>query len=477
MTTGTTLYGKLYRSTLFPTYEALRGRHTLRHLAELERSQWLPRDEIRDRQWSAFKRLLAHAWEQTPFYRRRFEEMGITPDDIACWDDLARVPFLSKKDLQEHQAEMIARSYQDKPLITSHSGGSTGQPVEFKFHREHYDRRVAAWMRADRWGGWELGEPQVMMWLGVGSGVGKRKLTEKWKERMHWAAQRWQVLTITKLSKETVPAYCDAMRRFKPRSLYGLAGGVHAFALLAEELGVQPPPMHGIILGAEKVFPHQKEKIGQVFRTPVFERYGCQEVCNIGEECSAHEGMHINADGLIVEVVDEQGRPAAPGAVGEVVITSLDNFAMPFIRYRMGDLGILAEKPCSCGRGLPMIREILGRTLDMIATPEGVFCSGVMIPHFMKEFSCIREFQFVQESVDHLRVRLVPGAGWDERQRAYMEEQLRRYVGPTIRIEFEVSEKLERAKSGKYRMVISKVPVSFGAPATQTQRASQKAEG
>jgi len=462
-----TLYGKLYRSALYPLYESvLRGRKTLKYLAEFERTQWLSPDEIRANQWDALKRMLAHAYEEVPFYRRAFDRAGLTPGDVRSRDDFCRVPFLEKTHLQEDQDELIARSFRDKPLITSHSGGSTGQPVEFKFHRDHYDRRCAAWMRADRWAGWELGEPQVVLWLGVGSGVGKRKRLDKWKERLHWAFMRWKVLTITKLSRETIPEYIEAMRRFRPRNIYGLAGGVYAFAVLAEELGLEPPRMKGIILGAEKVFPHQKQKIGEVFRTPVFERYGCQEVCNIGEECDRHNGMHVNADGLIVEVVDENGRPAAPGTVGEVVVTSLDNFAMPFIRYRLGDMGILSDRVCACGRGLPLIKEVLGRTLDTIATPEGVFCSGVMMPHFMKEFSCVKEFQFVQDRVDHLKIRLVPTSEWNENMKAYMERELRRYVGPTMQIEFEESDRLERTKSGKYRMVISKAPVTFGARQT-----------
>jgi len=459
------LYGRLYRNCLFPAYEFMRGRKTLRYLDDLERSQWLPPDEVRERQWRALKRILAHAYAEVPFYRRAFDEAGVSPDDVRTWDDFARLPFLEKRHLQENQEELIAESYRNRPLIVSHSGGSTGQPVEFKYHRDHYDRRVAAWMRADRWAGWELGERQVVMWLGVGSGVGERKRLEKWKERLHWMTMRWKVLTVTRLSRETVKEYCDAMRRFRPRNIYGLAGGVYAFALLAEELGLEPPPMRGIILGAEKVFPHQKKKIEEVFRTPVFERYGCQEVCNIGEECDRHQGMHVNCDGLVVEVVGADGRPLPPGEVGEVVITSLDNFAMPFIRYRLGDMGILSPKRCDCGRGLPMIQEIVGRTLDTIATPEGVFCAGVMMPHFMKEFTCVKEFQFVQEKVDHLRLRLVPAPGWSDGVRELMERELRRYVGPTMKIEFEISDRLERARSGKYRMVISKVPVNFGASA------------
>ena len=457
------VYGQLYRGLLFPAYERLRGRALLKHLDELEQSQWLPRDEIRDRQWRRFAEMLRHAHDNVPFYQRLFAEAGIKPEDIQSRNDLWRVPFLEKTHLQDHQDELIALTHRNQPLITSHSGGSTGQPVAFKYDRHHYDRRSAAWARADRWAGWEMGEKQIILWLGVGSGVGKRARKEFLKERIHWTMMRWRTITCTNLSPETIPEYHRIMSGYRARSMYALAQSAYAFALMLEAAGLKPPPMKGIILGAEKIFPYQKEKIQEAFGSPVFERYGCQEFCNIGEECDRHDGMHINADGLLVEVVGPDGKPVPAGEVGEVVVTSLDNFAMPFIRYRLGDMGRLMDGQCACGRGLPRIQEIVGRTLDMIVTPEGRVCSGVMMPHFMKEFETVREFQFVQDSVDELTLRLVPGAGFNESAKAFLEKELRRWIGPTMKLTIEECAALERTKSGKYRMVISNVKIEDAA--------------
>ncbi len=453
------IYGSIYRGALLPAYEMLRGRNMSSHLREFRETQWLRLEQHRSRQWEAIQRMLRHAYEQTAFYKERFAQADLKPDDMTSWGDFGQLPFLEKEDLQLHQDELISKSYRDQPLITSHSGGSTGQPVEFKFDRYHYDRRCAAWARADSWAGALPGEKQIRLWLGVGSGVGKRPWKEVIKERLHWAIMRWKTITATNLSPESVRKYCDIMHRFPPRTMYALAQSAYSFALLLEKQALQPPRMQGIILGAEKIFPEQRKKIEEVFQTPTFERYGCQEFCNIGEECEYHNGMHINADGLYVEVVDDEGQPLPPGEPGEIVVTSLDNFAMPFIRYKLGDMGVLAEGECPCGRGLPRIKEVLGRTCDMIVTPEGTVCSGIMMPHFMKEFSCIREFQFVQEAVDHLTVRVVPGEDWNKPAQNYMEEELRRWVGHTMDIDFEEVSELEKAGSGKYRMVISRVPV------------------
>ncbi len=454
------MYGALYRHVLFPVYDSLlRRRGTLRYLKELDRTQWLPPDEVKRRQWEGVLKMVRHAASEVPYYRDAFAEAGLRAEDIQTPDDFARLPFLGKQDLREHQDDLLADSYRDQPLITSHSGGSTGQPVEFKFHRDHYDRRVAGWYRADRWAGWDLGTRQVVLWLGVGTGVGDRARRDVWKEHLHWALMRWKVCTATRLSRETAREYCETMRRYRPRSMYGLAQSVHTFALLLEDIGMKPPPMRGIILGAEKIFPHQKAKIEEAFGSPTFERYGCQEFCNIAEECERHDGMHINADGLYVEVVGPGGRPVPPGEVGEVVVTSLDNFAMPFIRYKLGDMGVMAEGDCACGRGLPRIKEIVGRSLDMVVTPEGVIVSGVMLPHFMKEFASVKQFQVVQNSVDSLILRVVPGPGFDEKEKAYLLEQLRRWVGQKMDVRIEECEDLERAASGRYRLVVSNIDI------------------
>ena len=467
------MYGWLYRNLILPAYERLRGRKMSRYFRELEKSQWRPREKIRERQWERLARMLEHAYRQVPFYRRRFDQLGVKPGEVSNSEEFARIPLLEKKHLRDYQEELIAKSYRGKTLITSHSGGSTGEPVEFKYHRDHYDRRMAAWWRADRWAGWDLGERQMVLWLGVGSGVGQRSPLEVWKEHLHWALQRWKVITATNISPETVPKYHRMMCRFQPESMYALAQSAYTFALLLEKLGLEPPPMKGIILGAEKIFPTQREKIEEVFQTPTFERYGCNEFCNIGEECDRHDGMHINADGLYVEIVDSEGNPLPPGETGEVVVTSLDNFAMPFIRYRLGDMGIMAEGQCDCGRGLPRIREILGRTCDMIVTPEGVICSGVMMPHFMKEFSSVKKFQFVQDAPDHLKLRLVTGDGWNPRMRSYLEQELRRWVGQEMKIDFEETDNLQKANSGKYRMVISHVALEDLPVSRQADRISQ----
>ncbi len=454
------IYGSIFRSVLFPVWETwLHGRHTPKYLKELDRTQWLSSEEVRKRQQEGIHRIVNYAYEEVPLYRRRFDEAGIDPDKCLEPEVWNRIPLLNKSDLQQHQEALLAESYRDKPVIVSHSGGSTGNPVEFKYNRDHYDRRIAAWFRAERWAGWELGEHHVVFMLGVGSGVGERPKLEEWKEHTHWRFLRWMMLTVTKMSRDRMRLYHKKIVKFRPRTIFGYTYPLFAFAKFLEEEGLELPPLRGIIISGEKSFAYQKETMRQVFKAPVFERYGSQEFCSIAAECEEHGGMHINADGLYVEVLRDDGTQAESGEVGHLVVTGFDNMAMPFIRYKVGDMGSLSDEPCPCGRGLPLLKSMVGREMDMISSPEGNICAGIMFPHFMKEFAHIKGFQFIQETLDHLRLRIVPDKDFDKSILSFMEEQLRRYVGSTMRIDFEFVDELETLMSGKYKMVVSKVKV------------------
>jgi phenylacetate-CoA ligase len=451
------MYTAVGRRLLWSAWERLHGRKTPGYLSELERTQWLSLPEVQARQSERRRRIVEYARREVPFFRRRFDALGIDPAHCLEPEVWQRIPLLTKADLQKHGDELTSDRFRGKPLIVSHSGGSTGAPVEFRFDRDYYDHRIAGWYRADRWAGWDLGERHIMLWLGVGAGVGERRRRQIWKERLQWRFLNWKTLTVTRMGRDRMRLYYDQIMKFRPRTIFCYASPLYAFAQFLQEEKLPPPKLRGLIVSGEKAFRYQKEFIRQVFQAPVFDRYGCQEFSNIAMECERHDGLHVNADGLYVEITDDRGVPVKPGEVGQIVVTSFDALAMPFIRYKMGDLGSLIEKACPCGRGLPRIGEVLGREMDMIHTPEGNVCAGIMMPHFMKEFAHIRGFQFVQEELGRLRLRIIPEKGFDKGILGFMEEQLRRYVGPTMKIEFEFVEELETLMSGKYKMVVSRL--------------------
>ena len=176
----------------------------------------------------------------------------------------------------------------------------------------------------------------------------------------------------------------------------------------------------------------------------------------IGAECDRHEGLHVSVDNLFVEVLKD-GKPAGPGERGEIVITDLHNYGMPFIRYRNGDLVIQGEKPCSCGRGLPLIRDVDGRKMDEIVSMEGKLVSGGFFPHLLKEFQEIDKYQVVQQARDRLLIRFVPKTDWPDARRAFCLEEIRKVLGDGMQVEFQAVDDIPLSASGKYRVTISEI--------------------
>ena len=414
--------------------------------------------EVLARQSERRRRIVEYAHREVPFYRQRLDALGIDPARCLEPETWRRIPLLTKSDLREHLEEMIADRFRGKPLIVSHSGGSTGTPVEFRFDRDYYDRRIAGWYRADRWAGWDLGERHVLFWLGVGSGVGERRKTEAWKEHLHWRLLRWKTLTVTRLSPERIHLYHRELLKYRPRSIYGIGNAMFTVATLLEEAGLEPPPVRGHHrLRARRSSPTRRSASRRCSGRPSSSDTAARNSRTSARNATGTRACTSTRTASTSRSPTTRARRCRPAEVGQVVVTSFDSMAMPFIRYKMGDLGSLIEKPCPCGRGLPRIGEVLGREMDMIHTPEGNICAGIMIPHFMKEFAHIGGFQFVQEELGRVRLRIVPEKGFDKGGLGFMEEQLRRYVGPTMKIEFEFVDELETLMSGKYKMVVSKI--------------------
>jgi len=455
-------YARLYRRVLFPLYESgLRRRKTLRYLAELEASQWLSPEETRARQWERLLAMLRYCEAQVPYYGRLFAERGVRADAIQTPEDFRkRVPLLSKQAVRLHQEELVARPCRGRKLHSLGTSGSSGIPVRVKLDHDAYERRLAGWIRGDRWAGWDIGEK--MFHLVGGRPMGKTTLLKEAKKKAHQLLSRQKIVTALSMSPEVLMRYHRQMMRFRPVVFVGYANSVYHFARFIRESGLSPYRPRAIITMGEKIFAPQRRTIEEVFQVPVFERYGCVEFNLIAAECDRHRGLHVNCDNLYVEILDERGEPAAPGEMGEVVVTSLHNLAMPLVRYRVGDLARWATQECDCGRGLPLIAEVLGRTLDMIVTRSGRICTGIVFPYILDEFPCVAQYQVVQRSPDDILVRLVPGQDFQEAKLAEIERGLRQYLGHEVGLHFEVTHEIPLTETGKFRYTRSEVPVRFG---------------
>jgi len=236
--------------------------------------------------------------------------------------------------------------------------------------------------------------------------------------------------------------------------LVAYAGALYEWARLLGEQRTRVPSLSAIIVSAETLRDEWRKVIEDCFNVPVYNRYGGRDIKFVAQECPARQGMHINAENLFVEIVKD-GHPAPPGQLGEIVITRLDNFAMPFIRYRSGDLGRMSDSSCHCGRGLPVLETVEGRVQDAIMTSDGKVISGLFFPHMLKDCPEVKHFQVHQMALDRLDIHVVLHDTQPFTSRQRIERLVRQHVGTDMQIQFEIRDVIPVASSGKRQVTVS----------------------
>ncbi len=431
-----------------------------RHAAFLEESQWWPHERLVELQNNKLQKLIAHAYACVPFYRRRMDAAGVRPENVRSSADLAALPVLTKQDIQIYGDELLAQNVDRSSLRENHTGGSTGFPLTF-----FQDANYIAWGDADllrnyRMTGYELGTRWAFLW---GSDYDAR--THKgWQGRLKDRVI-YNTLWINTfdLRKDTIRQAATALARWQPEILVAYVSSVTMLARGILEDGLPPVRPRAIQTSTEVLTPADRALLQQAFRAPAFDRYGCREVGNIGHECSAHAGLHVLMENNLLELLGADGRPVAPGSPGRVVVTNLNNFAMPLIRYENGDMASPGDGPCTCGRGLPVMQGVVGRTTDIITAPSGKLLHGEFFTHLFYKIQGVQQFRVIQETLEELHIQLAPGPGFDQQKVfSFLEDVIHTHGDPAFQVKFFLFDALPPAASGKYRFTISKVAVKLG---------------
>jgi len=457
------LYGSLFRRALYPLYEGrLCRRKTLQYLAEFEKTQWQSPEDSRAMQMQKLRATLTHCARQVPYYRELFRDRGFDPEKLESLEQLSELPVLTREDVRRNHDCLIDETVDPDTLISTGTGGSSGNPLQFKISHDFYQRRMASQFRGYRWAGWDMGEKTLWFW-GVSGRVTPRPapLHKRAKKAAYQFFWRNVVKTVYQFSEEKLAEYVRFWNDWRPSSVVGYAFGMYCLARYVLENGLSVPPCNGLILAAEATTPEQRRVMGEAFGCEVFNTYGSMEFNMIAGECEAHKGMHVNCDNLLVEIT-EDGEPVPPGEEGEITVTALVHPAMPFVRYMIGDRGRMARGPCTCGRGYPLLEEVTGRTMDIVRSPEGHLVSGVWFNHTMLAVGEVKRFQVIQEDVGEMTMRIVPADGYGPDVERAIEKALRNALGDRIAIRFEVTDEVTLSASGKYRVVTSKAGYSHG---------------
>lgn len=454
-----TLYPQLVRNVFLPLSLWRRGELAqMRYLREFERTQFLTAEEVRQLQWQRLQMLLEHAYDQCPFYRRRFDDAGLRPGDLRGLDDLRSLPVLEKRDIQEQGEDMVARDWPRDDLIPNQTGGSTGAPVSFFLSRARKCSRAAATLRHNRWAGWREGDRAAVIW-----GAPRDRPANDWRGRLRGALLREPLwLDTANVTEASLAEFQTALARWKPRIIQAYARSAVLFARYLQARGLTPHRPHALVTSAEVLETDERRLLEDVFGCPVFNRYGCREVSVIASECPAHRGLHVMAEGLYVEIETPRG-PAAPGEMGAILVTDLLNHAMPLIRYRIGDLGAWAGGMCPCGRGLPRLERVAGRVTDFLVGCDGRLVSGVFLATYVvAQRPSLGQVQILQHRAGSVVYRIKPGRDFNpEGDLDYLRTTTRRYLGAEAAIENEMVQELPAEPSGKFLFSRSTVSPGF----------------
>ena len=450
------LYTQAISRLLFPAQERCKGHDTLRVRRQLEETQWWPRERLVDLQLQRLRRLLTLANQHVPHYRALFARLNFVPEAVSSLDELQRLPLLTKGDIRGHSDAL--KSSAARGLARFNTGGSSGQPLIFWIGKERVSHDVAAKWRATRWWGVDIGDPEVVVW-GSPVELGAQDRLRRLRDRL----MRTELLPAFEMSAVRLDEFVVRIRALEPRMLFGYPSSLALIARHAREHGIALDRLgiKVVFVTAERLYDAQRELIEQVFGCPVANGYGGRDAGFIAHQCPAG-GMHITAEDIIVEIVDGEGRPLPPGEAGEVVVTHLATPDFPFIRYRTGDVAALDQDLCACGRGLPMLKEIHGRTTDFILAADGTVMHGLALIYVVRDVVGVENFKIIQDDRLHTRVQLVTGADFAEESVAAIRTGMQRRLGADVEVAVERVAVIPRENSGKHRYVVSHVAPSVG---------------
>jgi phenylacetate-CoA ligase len=412
------------------------------------RVERLPRDEIVARQDARLADLLRHARTSVPFYRNRLPP----PEKIVASNAralLAELPIIRREDIQRDPQSFRAP---EVPAVVDATGGSSGTPLRFCVDRATQRAREASLYWADSLAGWRYGERIAMLW---GSDKDVKTASQIARAKLRWWVDNRRWYNAFNMGPEEMDQFHRDMMRFRPHIVVAYASSMEIFARHLEARGNKPSyPLKSIICSAEMLTPAARDVIERVFCRPVHNRYGNREFGAIAAECEEHDGMHINENDMIVEIESSQPE-SIPGAV---IVTYLNNRAMPFIRYDTGDLARMADaRECSCGRSTSRMQAIVGRASDTIRTKSGRLIHGEFFTHLLYTARRVREFQFVQDRIDAYRLLLVSDVREDETFEARLRQDILEAVGIDSQLKIEYVDKIEPLPSGKRKFTISMV--------------------
>jgi len=447
------LYTGLVANLLFPLQETLKKHNTLAIRKAMEDSQWWSQEKLEQYRLERLRNLLVKVRNHVPYYRDCFASLDFKPQSISSLADLNQLPLLTKTIIRAEGDRM--KSEVAKGLARFNTGGSSGEPLIFFIGTERVSHDVAAKWRATRWWDVDIGDREIVVW-GSPIELSAQDRLRHWRDRL----MRTQLLPAFQMSEAKLDEFILTITRTRPRMLFGYPSSISLLARHAEKRG-QSMSRLGIkvaFVTSERLYEEQRNVISRIFGCPVANGYGGRDAGFIAHECPAG-GMHLTAEDIIVEIVDRDGHVLAPGQVGEIVITHLATIDFPFIRYRTGDMGALSTTLCACGRGLPILEEIQGRTTDFVVAADGTVMHGLALIYPIRDLPGVAAFKVIQHSLNHTEVQIVANGDYSPAVANSIQSGIQARLGKNVTVDVQKVEAIQPERSGKFRYIVSHVPL------------------
>lgn len=448
------LYKPIYTSVVKPLWLKYKKAYHPKYHRDIQRFHTLRIEQMRSRQLQKLQRIVEHAYNYVPFYRREWDAGGFKPQDIQTLGDIKRIPILTKDKLRSQNQEFVSEKTNERELIVRKTGGTTTTPVRFLYSQERMLYKTAEMDFFRQWWNWDFGDKVAYLW---GAPQDFPDLTSaRWK--VYNAIFGRNLFMISSLLDEAImETYARKMIRFRPAILQAYPNPAYIFSQFIRRKGIRMPPLKSVILTAEPIHDYQRQAVEEVFNAPVYTFYGARESGYAGVECDMHDGYHVNCSSLYVEFL-EGNSDVRPGDMGNIVFTDLLNMDMPLIRYMIEDMGIPVPGSCPCGSALPKMKFSAGRETDVFVTPDGKYVPGVALAGDIGDCEGIAALQMIQDKPDQLVVKIVKSEKFSEKDIAVLDKQIFTYFKHAVQVTKEFVDEIPKTKSGKIRLYISNVP-------------------
>ena len=446
------IYGALYKQIIFPVYHYLKNDGINQAFIESRKVEELTGEQLVTYQKTKLQKLLKYTYTHVPYYREEMIKVGISSVDDINASTIKSLPLLSKDIIRKRHDNLISNSLKNNRLIKNSTSGSSGEALYFYHDFKSHASRASIVDRNHRWVGVQNGDKEARLW-GAQMDV---SVSNSLRGRLHSFVSRHLMLSTYTMTEEDMFRYASLLKQFKPKLLTSYSGPLTVFADFCIKNKIEFHSIKGIITSAEMLFPHQREIIENAFGVKIFNRYGSREFGDMAQEDSLHDGLRVNSDRVYIEILNEQGKDCEPGVLGELFITDLDDFGMPFIRYKIGDRAAWSEiQHFYKGMPFPLLKCIEGRSLDVVHAPNGNKLGGTFWTFLFKAKPGIVKFQVRQETLPSIRVSYISDENFKDNYLNYFEDKIKESCGEEMKVEFVQVNSFPQSANGKHRIVLS----------------------